>query len=74
MLTKKPALNFAIFLLLLSAFFWIVYEFSNMPLVVGIAGLVLVFFLTAVWIPYARKKMKKKQKPGDLGGHPNEWQ
>jgi hypothetical protein len=45
-----------------------------MPRVVGIAGLVLVFFLTAVWIPYARKKMKKKQKPGDLGGHPNEWQ
>ncbi len=73
MLTKKPALNFLIFLVLVAAFSWIAYDFSEMPLMVGFAGLALVFFFTAFWIPFARKKVKKKQKCGDLGGHPNEW-
>jgi len=72
MLTKKPALNFAIFLVLVAAFSWVVTGFWDMPLLVGTAGLAFVFFLTAIWIPFARKNTKKRQKPSDPGVHPND--
>lgn len=74
MLTKKPALNFVIFTALVVTFAWIVVQYSDKPIIVGGAGLAFIGFLTAVWIPFARKKAKRRQKPDDFGGHPNEWQ
>lgn len=74
MITKYPALNCVIFAALLALFSWIVINYSEMPLLAGAAGLILVLFLTAVWIPFRRKFWKKRQKLGDPYGHPNEWQ
>ena len=74
MITKHPMLNFVAFAVLLGLFLWAVVRYSDMPIVVGAAGVMLILFLTAAWIPFRRAHKKKRQKPGDPYGHPNEWQ
>ena len=51
MTTKYPYLNFAIFLGVLSLFLWLVVTFADKPLLVGAAGIFLIFILTAFWLP-----------------------
>ena len=67
MTTNSSLVNVAIFLVLLAAFIWVAIKFADMPLVVGAAGLLLVGFLTLIWLPAAREKVKKTQKPDGRG-------
>lgn len=67
MTTDSSSANFAIFLVLLAAFVWVAVKFADMPMVVGAAGLLLVGFLTLIWLPSAREKAKKTQKPDGRG-------
>ena len=67
MTTSSSIINAAVILALVAAFVWVAVKFSSMPLVLGIAGVLLVAVLTLVWLPSARRKVKKRQKPDGLG-------
>ena len=67
MTTNSGLMNLAVFLVLVAAFFWLVVEFADKPLLVGVAGLALVGYLLLVWLPVFRSKVKKSQKPDGLG-------